>query len=362
MNNTICFFNPTRTWGGGEKWHFEMASYFHEKGLKVLAIVSPESELGRKLTEKNIPKEEIKISNFSFLNSKKVNEIVSFYKKHQVDIVVLNSSQDMKLGGLAAKRAKLKKIIYRRGSAIPIKNTLINRYFFKNILTNVLTNSEATKLTINKNNKNLFPNEKIKVIPNGININHFNQLPHKSLYETEQETFILGNLGRMVFQKNQEFLLEVALKLKKSKLPFKLLIGGTGKLEEEIKQKINELNLEKEVILLGFIENPKDFMMNLDVFLLSSRWEGFGYVLAEAMLCEKPAIAFDISSNSQIIESNLNGFLTPFNNVNDFCNKIEFLMNNPQKVKEMGEYGRLKIEKEFDSVKIQEKVKNYLLS
>jgi len=360
---TICFFNPTKTWGGGEKWHYEMSTYLNGKGFKVLVIVTPNSELSKKLTEKGIPQEKIEISNLSFLNFKKVNTVVSFYKKHNVNIVVMNSSQDMKLGGLAGKKAKLKRIIYRRGSAIPIKNSIINRYFFKNVITEVLANSEATKETINRFNKNLFSKDKITVIPNGIDVSSFDKLPHKSLFEpSSKDEFVLGNLGRMVFQKNQGFLLDVALELKKRGVNFKLLIGGKGRLEEEIKEKIKKLNLENEVILLGFIKNPKDFMMSIDVFLLSSRWEGFGYVLAEAMLCKKPVIAFDISSNSQLIEPELNGFLTPLNNVKEFCDKIEFYKESPLKMSEMGVYGRNKIEKYFNSTLIQEKVKNYLLN
>lgn len=360
-NGTICFFNPTKSWGGGEKWHYEMSVYLHSLGFKVLVIVSPGSALSTKLFAKGIPQEEIKVSNFSFLNFNKVQRVISFFKKHYVFKVVMNSSKDMKLGGLAAKKAGIERIIYRRGSAIPIKNSFVNRYFFKNVLTDVLANSEATKETINSLNKNLFPKDKIKVIPNGINVKAFDKIVHKPMYQKQNDKFVIGNLGRMVYQKNQSFLIDVALELKKRNLNFKLLIGGDGKLRDEIENKVKILGLENEVVLLGFIEIPKNFMMSIDVFLLSSRWEGFGYVLAEAMLCKKPAIAFNISSNSQLIEQGLNGFLTEPNNINEFCDKLEFLMNSTEKINEMGAYGRNKIENEFTSAIIQEKVKNYLL-
>ncbi|WP_299620601.1 glycosyltransferase [uncultured Tenacibaculum sp.] len=361
-NKTICFFNSTKTWGGGEKWHYEMSSYLFSKGIKVLVIVSPNSELQKKVNAIGIPYEEIKVSNFSYLNSKKIANVAAFLKNHNVSTIVMNSSEDMKLGGLAAKKANLNRIIYRRGSAIPIKNSFINRYFFKNILDEVLANSEATKATINAKNEHLFPKDKITVIPNAINIEKFDSMPSEKLYAKQNDEIILGNLGRLVYQKNQEFLINVALELKKRALNFKLLIGGDGKLGDVLSQKIKTHNLEKEVTLLGFIENPKSFMNCLDVFLLPSRWEGFGYVLAEAMLCEKPAIAFDISSNSQIVENNQNGFLVPFEDVTAFSDKVEYFIKNQDKITEMGQNGRVKIEKEFNSTLIQEKVKKYLLA
>ncbi len=359
-NSTICFFNSTKTWGGGEKWHYEMASYLHKKGHKVLVIVCPNSVLSEKLMKASIPIEEIKVSKLSYLKSNKVKKIISFYKKHQVGTVVLNSSNDMKLGGKAAKKVKLSRIIYRRGSAIPIKNSFINRYFFRKVLTEVLANSEATKRTINAKNTNLFSREKITVIPNGVNIKEFDEKPFDKLYIKEKKEFVLGNLGRMVYQKNQEFLIDIALELKKRNLDFKILIGGNGKLETVLKNKIEKYGVQNNIKLLGFIENPKSFMNSVDVFLLPSRWEGFGYVLTESMLCNKPVVAFDISSNSQIVESEENGFLVPFNDVGAFCDKIIFFYKNPKELKSMGERGRKKIENEFDSIDIQEKVKKYL--
>ncbi|WP_442266264.1 glycosyltransferase family 4 protein [Tenacibaculum sp. ZS6-P6] len=361
-NKTICFFNSTKTWGGGEKWHYEMSSYLFLKGIKVLVIVSPNSELQKKVNTVGIPYEEVKVSNFSYLNSKKVTNVAAFLINHNVSTIVMNSSEDMKLGGLAAKKAKVNRIIYRRGSAIPIKNTFINRYFFKNVLNEVLANSEATKHTINEKNENLFPKNKITVIPNGINISKFDDLAFEVLYTKNDDEIVLGNLGRMVFQKNQEFLIQLALELRKRALNFKILIGGTGKLEEVLQEKIKKCNLENEIILLGFIKNPKSFMNSIDIFLLPSRWEGFGYVLAEAMLCEKPTIAFDISSNGQIIEDKENGFLLPFDDVLKFSDKIEFFINNKAMMTVMGKKGRKKIEEEFSSALIQEKVKEYLLS
>jgi glycosyltransferase involved in cell wall biosynthesis len=358
--NTICFVNTTKTWGGGEKWHFEMATYLHKKGYNILVIASPNSELSKKLAKEKVPQENIKISNFSYVNFYKVNKVISFYNNHNVSTVVINSSQDMKLGGLAAKKANVKRIIYRRGSAIPIKNTFINRFFFRKVLTEVLANSEATKKTINAKNNNLFPVEKIKVIPNGIDTDLFLSKDYKPLYKKEKNEFIIGNLGRFVQQKNQYFLLEVTKELLKRGIPVKLIIGGNGKLETSLKTSVQHLNIADNVVFTGFVKNPKDLMHSCDIFVLSSLWEGFGYVIAEAFLCEKPVVAFDVSSNPELVKDGKNGFLIPLNQVNIFCDKIAYFYNNKQEISKMGVEGKKQIIKENDVHTVSLKVEKYL--
>ncbi|AUC84882.1 hypothetical protein CW731_06065 [Polaribacter sp. ALD11] len=358
---TICFFNSIETWGGGEKWHFEMASYTSSQNYNILFFLNIKSALNDRIKNDNLKKYFIEVGNFSYLNFIKVNKVAKVLRAAAVDVIVINSSQDMKFAGLAAKKAGVKNIIYRRGSAIPIKNSFINRYFFSNIITDVLANSFATKETINAKNKNIFPKDKIIVIPNGIETQKFLE-DFDTIKVENNKVFTLGNLGRLVKQKNQFFLLEVAKVLKNENFPFKLIIGGEGKLKEALINKTKEFNLENEVKLVGFVDNPKLFMSKLDVFLLSSLWEGFGYVIAEAMLCEKPVVAFNISSNPELIVEKENGFLTEVNDVKAFVAKIKELNTKNYLISEFGKNGRNKIVTEFDALLVREKFKNYIES
>ena len=359
---TICFFNSTKSWGGGEKWHFEMASYLFEKNYSVLVIVAPDSPLHQKLQEKQIPTETIKVSNSSFLNPFKIKTVKGFYKKHKVTTVVLNSSEDMKLGGFAAKNAGISRIIYRRGSAIPIKNKFINRYFFKKVLTEVLANSEATKATINANNPSLFTKEKITVIPNGIDTSSFLEQDYQTVYIKSEDEFVIGNLGRFVTQKNQGFLLDVTKELLSRNLKVKLVIGGSGVLDSALKEKAKDLGIYEHVVFTGFIKNPKDLMYSCDVFALSSLWEGFGYVIAEALLCEKPVIAFNVSSNPELVRNDFNGFLTEVNNVKAFSDQIQFFYDNREQITIMGEQGKNQIILRNDVTIINNRVETYLVN
>ncbi len=95
-----------------------------------------------------------------------------------------NLSGDMKIASIAGKMAGVPKIIYRRGSAIPIRNSPINRYLFRRVITKIMANSKETKRTILANNQSLVPDDKIRVIYNGVYLPRYHQ-DIEPLYKAE---------------------------------------------------------------------------------------------------------------------------------------------------------------------------------
>jgi glycosyltransferase involved in cell wall biosynthesis len=259
----------------------------------------------------------------------------------------MNLSIDLKVAGIAAKLAHVPRIIYRRGSAIPIKNKPLNRFLFRNVITDIIANSEATRNTILENNSNLFPLEKIKVIYNGLDFCTRKSQTTTSLYTKKEEEIILGNAGRMVYQKGHEYLIAIAAKLKEKGVDFKLLLAGTGPLESKIREQVKQVGLTNEVVFLGFVNDIAQFMNSIDIFLLTSRWEGFGFVLAEAMAAGKPLVAFDISSNPELVVNNTNGYLVKPFDVEDFASKTIQLVQNKEQCKKMGEKGKTMAHEKF---------------
>ncbi len=347
--NKICFFNTTKVWGGGEKWHFDNAINLHNKKYSIIVVTNKKSKLFQHLHSTNIPIKSFWVTNFSFLNLYKILKLSVFLKKQQINTLILNLSSDVKVAGLAAKLAGVKNIIYRRGSAIPIRNTIFNRYIFKNIITDILANSQATKNTILENNKNLFPANKIKVIYNGIDIKKIDSQKIKLLYSRQNNELILGNAGRLEKQKGQKNLILIAEIFKNQNIDFKILIAGDGRLKQELIDFAIEKNVLDKIIFLGFVKNIKNFMETIDIFILTSYWEGFGYVIAEAMVSKKPSVAFDLSSNPELISDGETGFLVSINDITEFCNKIIEIYKNKILSKKMGKNARKIVEEKFDT-------------
>ena len=132
----------------------------------------------------------------------------------------------------------------------------------------------------------MFNNNKFQVIKNGIDVNKF-KFDENTRKATRQELnlddkFVIGHVGRMNYQKNPIYLLEVFKTIYQKDSNARLLYIGDGDLRPEVEKYIKNNSLEGKVVLVGAVENPYKYFCAMDVFLLPSRFEGLGIVLLEA--------------------------------------------------------------------------------
>jgi len=337
-------------WGGGEKLHIDTALELRKKNRHVFILCTPNSPLWKRAFYEGIPTFPITVGNLSFLNPFLVCSLLIFFKKHKIDTILFSSSQDCKLGSLVAKLAGIENIVYLRGLATPIKNSMLNRIIFQSFLTHIIANSNETKNQILTKLSKYIAKDKIKTIYHGIDIK-------KSIVKGEQcileeisqkgHGVILGNASRLIDQKGLEFLIPIAKILKKKNLDFTLFIAGTGELHSKLQLSIKENNLEKDVILLGFVEDMECFMNSIDIFLFPSLSEGFGYVTVEAMIKSNPVVAFRISCNPELIENDKTGFLIEYPDIEAFAEKIELLIKDRDLRNRMGLAGKKTVHEKF---------------
>jgi glycosyltransferase involved in cell wall biosynthesis len=140
---------------------------------------------------------------------------------------------------------------------------------------------------------------------------------------------VVLSAGRLTAQKDFETLLR-AFSLARQQRPMRLLILGEGELRGELEAIVKSLGLAEDVALPGFIDNPYAYMRHADVFVLSSRWEGFGNVLVEAMTCGTPVISTDCPSGpTEILENGKWGRLVPVGDTESMAKAILDTLNDP---------------------------------
>ncbi len=344
----ICFFNSLEFWGGGEKLHLEYALEFRKKYYQVFIGASPTSLLKKEADKHGIPVIPVQVGNLSFLNPWSLWDISRKLRAKNIDTVVFSTSQDFKLVATVSRMARLEKIVYSRGLAVPIKNTLINRFALRR-LTHFVANSQATKREALKYFGDVIPEDKLGVVYHGIEIpsNPKSVMPLPAIVD-KGSGLILGNAGRLTKQKGQHHLIEIATHLKEAGIEFSVFIAGTGELEDELRTRIVDRGLEEYVHLLGFVEDVDRFMASLDVFVLTSEWEGFGYVLAEAMLYGKPVVGFDVSSNPELVVEGVTGYLVGLGDTLEFTSRIISMSKDEALRFRLGSSGRIRVEEEFD--------------
>lgn len=131
--------------------------------------------------------------------------------------------------------------------------------------------------------------DKIKIMPNAIELELFE---YNSIWREDirkelginEDTLLLGNVGRLVYQKNQGFLLEVFSGLCKKFDNIALLIVGDGERRYELEQLSKRLKIEEKVFFLGAKSDVNKIYSAMDLFVLPSNFEGLGIVLIEAQM------------------------------------------------------------------------------
>ena len=144
---------------------------------------------------------------------------------------------------------------------------------------------------------------KTTTILNGYNIEAIKKgmKEEPEAFELEEGTFTFINMGRLHDQKGQWHLIRAFSKVYEEDKAARLLIVGSGSEEEYLRSLIDGYNLQNVVKIMPYRKNPFSVMGKCDAFVFPSRYEGFGNVLPEALICGLPSIATDYRSGAREI-------------------------------------------------------------
>lgn len=146
----------------------------------------------------------------------------------------------------------------------------------------------------------------------------------------DSNSFKLITVGRLVEQKGYDRLLRVCNKLiKEDGLNFELYILGEGLLKDNLQAYILENNLSENIYLCGFKKNPYKYMKKCDLFVCSSRAEGFSLVIAESMCMGIPVISTNCSGPNELLDDGKYGILVE-NNEESLYLGIKEILKNPK--------------------------------
>ena len=186
-----------------------------------------------------------------------------------------------------------------------IKNIL--RPFSKRYATDYFACSEVAGRYLFGNKT--FNRGEVKIIHNAIDIDKFkfDEVARKKLRKElgiKDSTIVIGHVGRFVQQKNHTFLVDVFKEYHKKNPDSKLLLVGSGPLEDEIKKKVERLGLKDSVLFLGQRDDINKLYSVMDIFCLPSLYEGLPVVGVESQAAGLPIIFSNGVSHEAIISKN----------------------------------------------------------
>lgn len=195
---------------------------------------------------------------------------------------------------------------------------------------------------------NLTNENKIKVLgkgsSNGLNLSKFNLEDNELETEIQQRIknkFVLGFIGRITRDKGISELLQAFTIIKENQSNAILMIIGDFELGDPIPQEdINYIKDSEDVIQINHVENPINYYNNFDVMIFPTHREGFGNVSIEAQALKVPVITYNVTGAKDTVLNNETGFIIEKNDIKSMVEKINYLIENEEKRKEMGIKGR----------------------
>ena len=145
--------------------------------------------------------------------------------------------------------------------------------------------------------------------------------------------------GRLADAKNYPLLFD-AFALVRKRLAAKLFVLGEGEREAALREHVDRLGLGGSVVFCGFQRNPWRYIARADVFALSSRYEGFGNVLIEAMACGVPVVATSSPGTREIVRSGVDGLLVDVHEPAALAGALERLLRDEALRRRMSEEAR----------------------
>uniref|UniRef100_Q3AQJ3 Glycosyl transferase n=1 Tax=Chlorobium chlorochromatii (strain CaD3) TaxID=340177 RepID=Q3AQJ3_CHLCH len=283
-------------------------------------------------------------------------KIAHFLKKHAIDVLICNLNKDVRVAGLAARTVNTPVVLARHGMLL-CGNKWKHKVTLTQLVDGIITNSKTIKEAYQ--NYGWFDENFVKVIYNGLSIpeniqthDFSKQFPNKK---------IIYSAGRLAEQKGFTYLIEVAAQLQKERNDLIFVVSGEGKLEETLKQEVNNAGLSDSFYFLGFTADIYPYLKGCDLFVLASLFEGMPNVVMEAMAMKKPVIATDVNGARELMIDGETGIIVPPREPKNMADAIRKIIDNSDALIEMGQKGYERVTSTFTTQAMADALEHHLL-
>lgn len=260
----------------------------------------------------------------------------AFLRKHQYDVIHIHSGSISVLNIMSevADKEGVKKVIvhsHSTGDRDDLKHKLLRKISSISMKKHVDIFCACSKqAALWKFEPEIA--EKAIIIKNGIDIAKYEyDSSRRELWRSKlgySNEIVIGNVGRLTYQKNQTFLVELLELLNKKNPNYRLLLVGEGEDREVIEHLAKEKKLMEKVTLAGTVTNVEDYLQAMDIFAFPSRFEGLGIVAIEAQAAGLHVLASTAVPHEAAV-SDCMDFLNL--ELNSWSSRIEYVQMCPRK-------------------------------
>lgn len=313
-------------WGGIEVFVYNWIKTLENKNaITLLAFDSPVCfEEEYKKMGVNIVYLPARSSNYAVFKK----EMNRFFKNNSYDVIHINLMSYSFFEPILAARK------YNKNAKVILHSHIAGKADEANIVFNTI----GTLLIKNRNDFDriacskkagefMFENKPFTVINNKINFQRFEfseevRRKYREEFGIKENEILLGNVGRFAMQKNHKYLIDIFKKVCESNENYKLILCGTGELENEIKEKVHNSGLDEKVIFVGRRDDVNCIMQAMDIFVFPSLYEGLPITLVEAQANGLPMVISDTITKEAIYNKNVTQLGINENDLNIWRDKI----------------------------------------
>lgn len=194
------------------------------------------------------------------------------------------------------------------------------------------------------------PANRVKSISNGLNIDELYSAENtESGIPSKHGHKVIGTVARFTEQKGLRYFIRAIKDIKKAFPETQFVVVGDGLLRDELVCLAQKLGLHNDIWFAGYRQDAISLMASFDIFVLPSLWEGMPYVVLEAMALKRPVVTTRVFGNVEVVQDGITGLLVPPRDSTAIAKAVIHLLENPEKLKAMGERGFERIQQHFSA-------------
>lgn len=320
-----------------------LARWLRARGWVITLYVLPNSRLATKAAEIELTVKTIK-KHRKYFDFGKAKQLANQLKQNGDDRVFIFHNYDTDIASLT-KRFFYKgiKLVYLQQMQLGVSKRGIIHTLRYAMFDRWITLLDFLYKEIGE--KTRFPLTKVSIIPLSLEVDRFvhsttSKVDARKIFNVSPQGLLLGIIGRLDKLKGQDFLIKALAVLNKKELNVELLIVGEATLdntddyEVQLHALVKDLKLESKVHFRPFVADSTVFYKAVDVFVMASVGETFGMVTVEAMLSNTPVVATNTAGTPEVLGNGALGYLYTPGNVEEFVAQVEYIVTNPDKVRE----------------------------
>lgn len=325
----ILHCSTARTWRGGEQQLAYLLKGLRTVGITQHVISAPRSPMNQFCQREDFAGAEWKSARA--LRPANIFQLHKIVGHEKPQIIHAHDAHAHTLACLYSSlfRKRLPVIVSRRVD-FPVGGHWLSRWKYRHpAIKRFICVSEAIRLILSED---IPDHNKLVTVYDGIDLARFDGGPDGRLrreFEIPENVVLIGNISALADHKDFPTFLRTAARVLKQYKDVRFLIIGEGGQRDKIEQMISDLDLAEKVILPGFRNDVEKILPELDIFLMTSKTEGLGTTMLDALAAGVPVVATRAGGIPEIIEDHRSGLLSDVGDDQSLAENILQILQSP---------------------------------